>query len=67
MTIELSTENVYLIFIVFLTVLQISQWYYIFNLRRQMSAIWAQIATMALMFYARESNKDVQTQTQEGK
>lgn len=67
MTIQLSTENVYLIAIVFLMVLQICQWYYIFSLKKQMTAVWAQIATMALMFYARESSKDVQAQTQEGK
>lgn len=67
MTIELSTENVYLIAILFLMVLQISQWYYIFSIKKQMNAVWAQIAAMALMFYARESNKDVQAQTQQEK
>ena len=67
MTIELSTENIYLLFILFLMLLQISQWYYIFNLRKQMQSAWAQIAAMALMFYAKEASKNEQLQSEEKK
>lgn len=58
MTINLSAENAYLGIIFLLVILQVSQWYYIFNLRRQMQSVWAQIATMALMFYAKENMKN---------
>lgn len=65
MTLNVSTENVYFGFIILLLVLQVSQWYYIFSLRKQMQAVWAQITTLALMFYAKESIKNEQPPTKE--
>lgn len=65
MTINLTTENVYLSAIVLLVVLQVWQWYHIHNLKKNVQSIWSQIAAMALMFYAKESTKDVQAQPKE--
>lgn len=67
MTINLSAENVYLGFIILFIILQISQWYYIFSLRKQMQSVWAQITTIALMFYAKEASKNEQLQSEEKK
>lgn len=67
MTINLSTENVYLGFIILFIILQMSQWYYIFSLRKQMHSAWAQITAIALMFYAKEASKNEQLQSEEKK
>jgi len=67
MTISVSSENIYLGFIVLFILLQVSQWYYIFSLRKELHRVWTQITAMALLFYAKENNKDVQTQSQEAK
>ncbi|NDC22748.1 MAG: hypothetical protein EBZ49_01275 [Proteobacteria bacterium] len=65
MTINLTTENLYLSVIVLLIVLQISQWYFIISLKKHVHGLWSQFAAMALMFYAKESAKDVQAQPKE--
>lgn len=67
MTINLSTEEMYLGFIILFILLQMSQWYYIFSLRKQLQSVWAQMATMALMFYAKEASKNEQLQSEEKK
>lgn len=56
----LSQEQVYLIVIGVLMVMQISQWYYIVNLRRQMQSAWMQIVTIALMLSAKDMQKNEQ-------
>lgn len=56
----LSQEQVYLIVIGVLMVMQISQWYYIVNLRRQMQSVWMQIVTIALMLSAKDMQKNEQ-------
>lgn len=65
MTINITTENLYLGFIVTFIVLQVCQWYYIFSLKKQVHSVWTQLAAMALMLYAKESVKDVQAQPKE--
>lgn len=56
--ISISQEQLYLIVIGVLAVLQISQWYYINSLRKQMQSVWTQIVTIALMLSAKESQKN---------
>lgn len=56
----LSQEQVYLTVIGILMVMQISQWYYIVNLRRQMQSVWMQIVTIALMLSAKDMQKNEQ-------
>jgi hypothetical protein len=62
MTINLTTEQLYFGVIIFLGVLQIYQWYYILNMKRQLNAIWSQIASMALIFYSKEAIKNAETE-----
>lgn len=56
----LTQEQVYLTVIGILMVMQISQWYYIVNLRRQMQSVWMQIVTIALMLSAKDMQKNEQ-------
>lgn len=56
----LSQEQVYLTVIGILMIMQISQWYYIVNLRRQMQSVWMQIVTIALMLSAKDMQKNEQ-------
>lgn len=65
MTINISSENMYLGFIVLFILLQISQWYYIFSLKKQLHGVWTQIAAMALMLYAKEASKNEQLRSEE--
>lgn len=63
--ISISQNTVYLVIIGLLMALQIWQWYYINDLRKQMQAVWSQIVTIALMLSMKDSQKNEQQENKD--
>lgn len=63
--IEIPQDKVYLGVIALLMILQVIQWYYIYNLRRQMQSVWMQIVTIALMLSAKDLQKNEQQENKD--
>lgn len=63
--ISISQNTVYLVIIGLLMALQIWQWYYINELRRQMQSVWSQIITIALMLSMKDSQKNEQQENKD--